>query len=649
MMKLYLRKRYRESIRLSRRLRLLTLIIAAGFAVFSLRLAHLQLIAGMKFRHLSDKNRIRLLPLKAPRGLVYDCRGNLLIDNRPSFTVSIIPAEASDPRETIDKLSAFLEFNREIALEQLQEFKYAPYKQIVLARDVSVEHAAPIEECSLELPGIVITAEPCRRFPLGECAAHVLGYLGQISMSELERMSEDGYRLGDEIGKAGVELIAEKWLRGADGGMQVQVYADGRPQLELDHRGNPRVRIDTAGRTLVTLVKRPPEPGKIVRLTVDSQIQQIAEQEMGEYHGCVIVMDADTGAIRAMVSRPSFDPNIFVSFGTGEERLEILNDPLHPLLNRALQAYSPGSTFKVVMAYAALHEGVITPETHITCGGSFRLGRRFRCWKDTGHGRINIVQALAYSCDVFFYNLGVELGIERIAKYARLFGLGEPTRIDLPGEMRGLVPSPEWKQKAFRNPSDKRWYDGETVNASIGQGYTLATPLQMARVMATVVNGGRLVRPYVIDSIETPGNRDVLIKKYPLTESALDDHPTMQIIREGLAQAVTSRKPFYGTAWRAANKETPLIGKTGTAQVVGFTERADTKEKLELIPYEHRDHSWFLAAIEKSGKPLVIVVFCEHGGHASESAVVIASGIAQRISKLDVLMVERTDREGSNT
>ena len=647
-MRLYLKQKYRERIRFGEKLSVFTLVIAAGFAIFFLRLVHLQIISGSEFKHLSDKNRIRLLRLKAPRGLVYDCGGNLLIDNRPSFTVSIIPAETSDPAKTLAKLGRFIDIDEGRVLERIRASRYAPYRQIMVTRDISIEEAAPIEESTLEVPGVVITAEPCRRFPLGRHASHVLGYLGEISPKELARMGERGYRMGDYVGKAGVELVAERWLRGEDGGMQVQVYADAYPQLELDPVGNPRVRIDTAGRRLLTLGKQSPRAGNSVRLTLDAGIQRIAETELGEYAGAVIVMDADSGAVRAMVSRPSFDPNVFASFGTDDQRLEVLHDPMHPLLSRALQAYAPGSTFKIVTAYAALAEGVITPETRFTCTGSFKLGRRFRCWKDGGHGSLAVVEAIAYSCDVFFYNVGLELGIERIEKYAHMFGLGRPTDIDLPGETRGLVPSPKWKEETFSRPSQKKWYDGETLNVSIGQGQLLVTPLQMARVIAAVVNGGTLVGPYLIESIETPRGEDVWLRRQPPREDALDDTAAIEVIREGLREAVNSRQPYYGTGWRARNEVVSIIGKTGTAQVSRFKERADTDEKLEKIPYERRDHSWFAAAIENAGQRLVIVAFCEHGGHASESAVPIVREIAKRISKTRWMTAEGAEQEGSS-
>ncbi|UCD57439.1 MAG: hypothetical protein JSV16_16825, partial [Candidatus Hydrogenedentota bacterium] len=349
-MRLYLRPKYRETIKFNEKLQIFTLAIAVGFAIFSLRLAHLQIISGSELKHLSDENRIRLLRLRAPRGLVYDCRGNLLVDNRPSFTVSMIPAEAPHPAKTLATLHRFLDFDENAVLEQVRAARHAPFTQIVVMKDISLEQAAPIEEYPLEMPGIVITAEPCRRFLMGQSAAHVLGYLGEISLFELERMGEHGYRMGDYVGKAGVELVAEKWLRGEDGGMQVQVYADGRPQIELDPTGDPHVRIDTAGHRLQTLGEKPPRGGNIVRLTLDAEIQRMTEEEMQNHLGAALVMEANTGAIRAMVSKPSFDPNIFVSFGTNRQRLEILNDPRHPLLNRALQAYAPGSTFKVIMA-----------------------------------------------------------------------------------------------------------------------------------------------------------------------------------------------------------------------------------------------------------------------------------------------------------
>ncbi|GAB4346922.1 MAG: penicillin-binding protein 2 [Candidatus Abyssubacteria bacterium] len=637
-MKLYLRQKYRENIKFELKLRVFMLVIGIGFAIFVLRLAHLQLLGGTKFRHLSDRNRIRLVRLKAPRGLVYDRNGVLLVDNRPSFTVSIIRAETHDPAATLATLRRFVEFDEEQVLATLNTSKESPFTQIVVARDISIEQAAAIEEYSLRLPGITISAEPCRRFPRGEYAAHVLGYLGEINARELNRLADEGYRQGDYIGKAGIELVAESWLRGEDGGVRVQVYADGRPQMELDQVGNPSVRIDTVGRPLKTLHKKSPSPGKALRLTLDAEMQAIAEQEMNEYAGAIVIMDPASGAIRAMVSKPSFDPNAFVSFGAAEERLDLLNDPMHPLLNRALQAYPPGSTFKIITAYAGLAENAIDRETRYTCTGAFYLGRRFRCWKDHGHGSVNIIQALAYSCDVFFYNVGLEVGIEHLAAHARAFGFGRPTGIELPGEMAGVVPSPKWKAETFKNLSDKRWYDGETVNASIGQGYTLVTPLQLARMFAAVVNGGKLVRPHVIETLEknvrAPHAEDMTPGDW--------DETALEIIKDGLRQAVNSRKPFYGTAWRAKSDVVELIGKTGTAQLVGFKERADTEEKLKQIPYEHRDHSWFVAATEGTAEPLVLIVFVEHGGHASESAVPVGKAIAERISELQRQTQEET-------
>jgi penicillin-binding protein 2 len=592
----------------------------------------LQLISGLQFKQLSDQNRIRLLPLKASRGLVYDRTGQLVIDNRPSFTVSIIPAESSDPPEILRKLDQFLDYDKESVIEQIDASRFTPFRQVMIAQDVSIDEAAAIEEYSLELPGIVITAEPRRRFPLANSGAQVFGYPGQISAEELERFSEEGYKMGDSVGKAGIELAAEEWLRGFDGGMQVQVYANARPQLELDIKGNPSVRIDTAGHRLLTLGKKSPLAGKTVVLNIDAKMQRIALEEMGEQNGAVIILDADSGAVRAMVSKPSYDPNVFVSTGADAERIKVLKDPGHPLLNRTIQAYPPGSTFKAIMAYAALTEGIITPETSFVCTGSFKLGRRFRCWKDSGHGEQNVIQALAYSCDVFFYNVGLELGIERISKYSELFGFGRPTGIELDGEMRGIVPSPEWKKRNFRTASDKKWYDGETVNTSIGQGYMLVTPLQMAAAYAALVNGGKLMRPYLIQRVSTPDSEETLMLNEPSQRVTLDNPGALELIQEGLREAINSREPFYGTGWRAKNKTVALMGKTGTAQVVAFKERAETKEQLKRIPYKHRDHAWFVAVTDDTEEKLVILALCEHGGHASESAVPVVREIAKKIA-----------------
>jgi len=611
---------------------------------------HLQIFAGTTFRSLSDRNRIRLLRLQAPRGLVFDRHNNILVDNRPSFTVSIIPGEASNPAATLQKLRRFLEFDEQEAQRKLEAARNAPFSQIAVAYDVSLEQAAAIEECSLELPGITITAEPCRRFPLLKGAAHVLGYLGEIAPREHERLADKGYVIGDYIGKAGLELVAEEWLHGESGGMQVQVYADGHPQIELDETGNPSVRIDSAGRELLTLGKKVPKAGNVVRLTIDADIQLAAEAAMGSYDGAIVVMGAETGAIRALVSRPSFDPNSFVSPGRNAERLEVLNDPRHPLLNRALQAYSPGSTFKIVTAYAALAEGIVSPDTKVYCSGSFTLGRKFRCWKDTGHGSLNVVQALAYSCDVFFYTMAMELGIERLEHYARLFGLGAATGIELPGEMKGLIPSPEWKQKTFKRPADQKWFLGETVIAGIGQGYTLATPLQLTCAIATIVNGGRLVTPYLIERVETPQSDKVLLERAPAQRHALNDSAALDLIQEGLKQAVVSRQPFFGTAWRAKNDTVSILGKTGTAQVAAFKERADTAKELEQIPYELRDHAWFASIIDGPDEPYAVVVFCEHSGHASESAVLVTLELATRIAEgAGTIASTETAQEGHST
>jgi penicillin-binding protein 2 len=285
----------------------------------------------------------------------------------------------------------------------------------------------------------------------------------------------------------------------------------------------------------------------------------------------------------------------------------------------------------------------------MTCTGSLKVGRRFRCWKDFGHGSLNIVEAIAYSCDVFFYKLGLELGIERIEKYARMFGLGQSTYMELPGEMAGIVPSAEWKKERFKKASDKKWYDGETLNTAIGQGYLLTTPLQLVRAYATIANDGKLVRPYIIESVLTPDGKSVLFEHKPVVERTLDNAKALSIIEEGLREAVNSRKPFYGTGWRAKNKQVSIFGKTGTAQIVGFKERVETEEDLAKVPYKHRDHSWFVAIVETPEGPMAIVALCEHGGHASESAVPVVREIAKRISEIKAVATASAKTEGNTT
>ncbi len=386
--------------------------------------------------------------------------------------------------------------------------------------------------------------------------------------------------------------------------------------------------MDSLGRKLRTEKRRDPVPGHDVYLTIDSRIQQMCEQALAGAAGAIVVMDADTGEILALVSRPAYDPNIFVGTGKASEVTGVLNDPRHPLLNRAFQAtYAPGSVLKPIVAIAALEKGVLDPETRFACYGSYDMGRIFRCWNKHGHGVIGLVDALAYSCDVFFYRVGELVGPRTIAAYCDMFGLGERTGIELGGERNGFVPTVEWKRRQF----GEGWYRGDTANLSIGQGSILVTPLQMASVYAALVNDGRLLKPRIVSKVVSEAG-DLVLQSDTEVTSVLDvREETLRIVAAGLRKAVEKTTYPTGTGYRARVKGVDVLGKTGTAQVVAKQRDEDEKQDPESIPYKFRDHAWFVAAVTDRRPRLVVCVLVEHGGHGGEVASPIARNLIRGV------------------
>src|SRR5262247_1900821 len=529
---------------LRRRARLLYLLLILVFGALLIRLFFLQVVDGERYTFLSENNRVRIKRIPGTRGMVLDRQGQLLIDSRPSFDLLFVPEDSEEPEKTLRLLARYLGRDDQELLTVLEENKKRPaFEELVLGRDVDWSTVVAVEAHQLDLPGVTLRTRPRRSYVQGPVAAHVLGYMGEIGLRQLKVLKDQGYVVGDEIGQYGLERRWEEILRGQSGGQQVEVDALGR-----------RVRV---------LHEVPDVPGYTVHLTLDRELQETAFEALNGKEGTIVALDVNSGAILAMVSTPAFDPNVFARGIKAEEWTGLVKDQLRPLSNRATQGqFPPGSTFKIIMAIAALEEGVINPESFIQDPGFFPFGNRsFRDWKKGGHGSVNLHRAIVESCDTYFYQLGPKLGIDRIAKWARAFGLGERTGIALDDERSGTIPDTEWKMKRFRQP----WFPGETVSVSIGQGYVTVTPLQLANMMAAVANGGKLFRPYLVSKVESVDGTSV--REYgPELIRTIDLKPdTLNRVRGALADVVSGAGGTGGAA------RTPIIqvaGKTGTAQVI---------------------------------------------------------------------------------
>jgi len=627
---------YAKHIGFKRRVRRLGVVMAVLLAVVSLRLVQLQIIFGDTYRTLSDGNRFRLLRLDAPRGRILDRNGEVLADNRSAFTLSAIPREIENPEAILERLDRLVELDPERLDKAASRLSTLRHSSTSMAIHVSIKEDMPfyeiarVEEAMTDLPGVVITSRPVRRYVYGDLAGGVLGYLGEVDVMELNRFRDRGYTLGSLIGKTGIEAVCEEYLRGVDGGLYVEVHSVGKPQLETYFREGRREQswVDSLGRRLRTEKRRDPVPGNDVYLTIDRSIQELCEKALAGAAGAVVVMDADTGELLGLASQPTYDPNIFVGTVDDSEVARLLNDPQHPLLNRAFQAtYAPGSVLKPIVAVAALERGVIDAETRFACYGSYDLGRTFRCWNKGGHGVISLVDAIAYSCDVFFYQVGDLTGHRAITAYCEMFGLGQQTGIELRGERRGLVPTVAWKRRHL----GEGWYRGDTANLSIGQGATLVTPLQVATVYAALVNGGRLLKPHIVHRILSEDGEVVLQPETEVT-SVLDvREETLRIITAGLRKGVEKTTYPTGTGYRARVEGVDIIGKTGTAQVVAQRRDKDEDEGLESTPYEFRDHAWFVGVVTDKKPRVVVCVLVEHGGHGGEVAAPIAGNLVRSI------------------
>jgi penicillin-binding protein 2 len=589
------------------RARLIYLLVALAFIGIMARLIFLQAIQGERYSYLSENNRIRIKRILGTRGMIYDQRGDLLVDSRPSFDLLFVPEDSENPEATLRQLAGYLGREESELLENFKQSKSrSAFDDITLGKDVDWATVVAVETHQLDLPGVTLRARPRRSYTDGPAGAHVLGYLGEIGPKQLKSFKAEGYELGDEIGQYGLEKKWEQYLRGKGGGQQVEVDAVGR-----------RVRV------LSEVISG---PGYTVHLTLDRKLQQTAYEALQGKEGTIVVLDVHSGAILAMASTPAFDPNVFARGIKGDEWRALIKDRLRPLSNRAIQGqYPPGSTFKVVMAIAGLEEEAVQPDTKIIDPGFFPFGNRnFRDWKKEGHGSVDLHRSLVESCDVYYYTLGTRLGIDKIAKWSRAFGLGEKSGALLDDEKSGLVPDTEWKRKRYRQP----WYPGETPSVAIGQGYLTVTPLQLANMMATVANGGTLYRPRLVSRVESIEGQRVY-EQGPEVIRTIELKPeTLTRVRNALADVVQGAA---GTGKAARSPIIALAGKTGTAQVV---EMKGAYLKSEQLSYFSRDHAWFVSYAPLNKPEIAIAVLVEHGGHGGEAAAPMAKKVAEKYAEM---------------
>ena len=525
----------------------------------------------------------------APRGNICDRNGNLLVGNRLAFDCAVIPQEFPSDEGTLQELSSILRIPADTLKEKIKENAVASFIAITLKRDIGKETAIAISERSIDIPGLIIQTYPVRYYSIGNVGSHITGYLGKISEEELYALRDYGYKVRDFIGRGGLEFVYDNYLKGDEGGIQTEV--------------------DSRGRELKVLGIKEPEKGRDITLTIDIDMEKYIDSLLEEYQGAAIVMDSQSGEILSLVSKPDFNPNIFVSSGDALLVKELLKRRDYPLVNRAISgAYPPGSVFKIVTASAGLGLGKIKTSEHLNCKGFYILGkRRFNCWKSSGHNLQTITEGIKNSCNVFFYQLGRKIGVDGLADYTSRYGFGRPTEIDLPYESSGIVPTRAWK----RRERGESWFEGDTVNYSIGQGYLLVTPIQILRMVNVVATEGELVRHFLVKNIG--------LVEISIPEKRKQNIPKsiFKTIKEGMERAVEEKG---GTAKRAGVKGLRIAGKTGTAQTGG-----------ELT------HAWF-AGFSPIKKPKIsIVVFLEYGGKGGDKPSRIAAKIFKKLKEVEYL------------
>lgn len=582
-----------------RRALIALLVFSVGMALVVVRLWYLQIVRGTFFLDQSENNHRRTIFVQPARGEITDRNGTVIAKNRPSFNIELVTEDAKDPKATLRELAAILKRDPEVLISRLaNQNKRKRYEPKLIVSDVTRDEVALVSAQRYRLPGVVVNVYPAREYLYNERAAHVVGYVREVTKDQLTRPEYGGYRQGDVVGQYGVEAKWERLLQG--------------------QRGRQDVIVNAVGARIGELSFTPDQPGHITELTIDMRLQQVADEALAGRSGAVVAMDPNTGEILALTSAPAFDPNIFTRELDPAVWQDISRGKGKKLNNRAVQgAYPPGSTFKSFMVVAGLAEGVITPTEKIFCPGFYRFGNRsYGCHKKTGHGYVNLEEALIQSCDVYFYVLGQRLGIDRIHDWASKFGFGSITGINLVNEVPGIVPSTAWKRRYFRKEADKRWYPGETLSVAIGQGATTVTPLQLARGLSALVNGGKLLQPYVVKRVISSEN-GVVIEQYEPKIVGTIDAPKIAIdMSKKAMEGVVNNPKGTGRNAIVPGANFKVAGKTGTAQVVS----------LEMTSkHQHfNDHAWFMAYAPADNPKLVVSIIVENAGHGGAEAAPIA-------------------------
>jgi len=554
-------------------------LVLLGVLVIFLRLWQLQLLQGDELRKTSESNRLRIIRVSAPRGIIFDRNGIPLVKNTPYFCASIMPEEFNT--ENIPSLAMALQLSEDELREKIKRKAQSPFTPVRLKEGLSYNEVGYIEARRSDFPGLFVEIEVSREYLYGGIGAHVIGYLGKLTPGQSKDPEFKDVPPNAFIGQWGVEKLYDKSLRGTP--------------------GQRIIEVDAIGREIRLLKENPSVKGADLSLSIDIALQKAAEDAFEDKTGALVALDSDSGEILGIVSAPAFDPNRFAKGVSPAYWNEIINDKKVPMLNRAIQSqYPPGSTFKIITAITALEEGV-SPSASVTCSGGMFLGsHRFGCWKKEGHGTVSLHRALVESCDVYFYNAGRKVGFDKVHDYALMFGLGEATGVGFGKERKGLIPNTEWKRKERKEP----WWPGETVINSIGQGYVATTPVQMAVMINAVSNGGNVYKPSIVKV-----SKPVLVRKAAVKPE------TLELVKKALEGVVNEP----GGTGHAAHSNTVVIGgKTGTAQVVGI------KKDSKYLAEQHRDHAWFVAFAPVEKPKVAVSVLVEHGGHGGSAAAPIA-------------------------
>ncbi len=593
-------------------------LVAAIFCVLLLlvllsRLVYLLFIEYSHFSSLSENNRVRLMPVVPNRGLIYDRNGVVLAENRPSYQLELIPEQVKDMQATLQGLGEVVELD-ENTLQQFDEQlkRSRKFEWVPLRTRLSEEEVARLAVNRHRFPGVEINARLSRHYPFGKRMAHVIGYVGRIDEDELKRVDQTNYKGTTHIGKNGLERYYEDQLHGLVGYKNIEVNVQGRELRVLD--------------------KIPPIPGNNLWLTLDTRLQVVAEEALKDFNGAVVVMQPETGELLAMASMPTFDPNLFVHGISHKDYKRLRDSPDRPLFNRAIMGqYPPGSTVKPFVGLGGLETRSIGHREKIDCIGHYLLPndeRKYRDWKITGHGPVDLNDALAQSCDVYYYELSYRMGINRIYEFLHQFGFGEKTGIDLLGERSGLLPSREWKKRV----KHKIWFPGETLITGIGQGYMLATPLQLASATSIMAMRGTISQPHLLASIEEPATgKKAIIEWAPKESIKLNREANWQHTIRGMVNVVhglrgTARSSGYGLDFKMA-------GKTGTAQVFGIAQDEEYDE--ETIAKKLRDHALFIAFAPLDKPQIVVAVIAENGGNGSTTAAPISRKVIDEWVKIN--------------